>query len=146
MDKLESILLNIGGRVLMVQKESIHSVNEVGQNWSFSNPVSLAPSVEAVWTPPTNPTPPRSHLMESLWLACGSQGIKVWLPLYPLDEGQPTFLSKRIMLTLPFSFPQIILFSESIIVDVSHEPLHADHTLTTPLYFPPTTVRRIVST
>ena len=25
---------------------------------------------------------------------------QVWLPLYPRDEGRPTFLSKRIMLTL----------------------------------------------
>ena len=58
-----------------------------------------------------------------------------------------TFLSKRIMLTLPSSssFPQCILLSEAMIVGVSHEPLHGDHTLKTPLYFPPTTVRRIVS-
>lgn len=71
----------------------------------------------------------------------------MWLPLYPRGETHPTFLSKRIMLTLPSSssFPQTILFSEAIIVGVSHEPLHADHSLTTPLYFPPTNVRRIVS-
>lgn len=51
------------------------------------------------------------------------------------------------MLTLPSSssFPQCIMLSEAVIVGVSHEPLHGDHTLRTPLYFPPTTVRRIVS-
>ena len=102
------------------------------QKWSFSQPVCLAGSVEAIWTPPTDhtlhqdritssPAVPSSslssttspsstesqHLLESLWLACGAAGIKVWLPLYPRDEGHPTFLSKRIMLTLPITvYPQ----------------------------------------
>ncbi|XP_019849671.1 PREDICTED: RAB6A-GEF complex partner protein 1-like isoform X2 [Amphimedon queenslandica] len=150
MNRLNSVLLNISGRVVMIQREKPTTDTESMDDeiqWSFSNPVSLAPSVEAIWTPPIDQTHMTSpnHMMESLWVACGAQGIKVWLPLYPRGETHPTFLSKRIMLTLPSSssFPQTILFSEAIIVGVSHEPLHADHSLTTPLYFPPTNVRRI---
>ena len=49
------------------------------ESWSFSSPVSLAPSVEAIWTPPIDSTHSSpNHLMESLWLACGAQGIKVF--------------------------------------------------------------------
>ena len=90
-------------------------LQERDQCWSFSQPVCLAGSVEAIWTPPTNhhgmmsstAEPDNQHLLESLWLACGAEGIKVWLPLYPRDEGHPTFLSKRIMLTLPITvYPQ----------------------------------------
>lgn len=151
-DELESILFNIAGLVLLSHREVPRPQtlpDKPQDSWSFSAPVSLAPYVEAVWTPPIISThsdsTKRDHMMESLWFACGAHGIKVWLPLYPQDEGHPTFLSKRIMLTLPSSssFPQSILLSEAVIVGVSHEPLHGDHSLTTPLYFPPTTVRRI---
>ena len=79
--------------------------------WKFSNPVCLAASVEIMWTPapptPYSSHPSSVHLAESLWLACGWEGIKVWLPLFPRDEGHLSFLSKRIMLTLPCSvYPQ----------------------------------------
>ena len=50
------------------------------------------------------------------------------------------------MLTIPStsSFPQNILFSEGLIVGVSHEPMHGDHALSTPIYLPPATIRRTV--
>lgn len=73
---------------------------------SFSNPVYLATSVKMVWTPPVvappldmnldSATSPSTHLLESLWLGCGSEGIKVWFPLFPRDEDRLSFL---IMLT-----------------------------------------------
>ena len=63
----------------------IHSYHLVVQasneSWAFSTPVSLAPYVEAVWTPPINSAPSeidgKDYMMESLWLACGIHGIKV---------------------------------------------------------------------
>ena len=53
--------------------------------WSFSSPVVIAASVEAIWTPPSSlstPTSAHDHLMESLWLACGHQGMKVSVGSY----------------------------------------------------------------
>ncbi len=45
----------------------------------FSPPVSLAPYVEAIWTPPINSgqSMDKDYMMESLWLSCGAHGIKV---------------------------------------------------------------------
>jgi len=87
--------------------------------WSFADPVCLAASVEAVWIPsPLTTTTSFSdgggsgacisrHVSESLWMSCGGAGMKVWLPLFPKDEGHMSFLSKRIMLTLPSpAYPQ----------------------------------------
>ena len=75
--------------------------------WAFSDPVCLAASVEAIWTPlqttPLSSSDTSSHLLESVWFACGWVGIKVWLPLFPRDEGHLSFVSKRIMLTIPCS-------------------------------------------
>ena len=42
---------------------------------------------------------------------------QVWLPLYPRDEGRPTFLSKRIMLTL-----NILVYPQG-----TAEPLNKGH-------------------
>ncbi len=82
--------------------------------WSFGSPVCLAACVEAMWTPPPLPSSSSSsmstgssgpcisrHVCESLWMSSGSGGMKVWLPLFPRDEGHLSFLSKRIMLSLP---------------------------------------------
>ena len=153
---INSVVFNLGGKLLMIQKEQSNSykreqlndAQDLDERWLFSQPVCLAGSVEAIWTPPTttdhahhhhtqnpitssqqshtqqqqlqqsslssNTSAECHHLLESLWLACGASGIKVWLPLYPRDEGHPTFLSKRIMLTLPITvYPQ----SESVISD-----------------------------
>lgn len=91
------------------------------ENWTFGNPVCLAASVETMWIPLlTTPTShdhthqTSVHLTESLWLACGWEGVKVWLPLFPKDEGHhPSFLSKRIMLTLPcLVYPQGVFSSK----------------------------------
>ena len=52
------------------------------QEWSFNLPVCVAQAVEILWTPsplPPTRTHPEDHLKESLWLACGSSGIKVHL-------------------------------------------------------------------
>jgi len=43
----------------------------------YSSPVCLANSVEALWTPLIGRTASTGHLLESLWLGCGSNGVKV---------------------------------------------------------------------
>ena len=52
--------------------------------WQFSPPVCLAPSVEAMWTPPTGNDSYQSgkYLRESLWMACGTQGVKVGIIVF----------------------------------------------------------------
>ena len=48
--------------------------------WSFSHPVCLAQGIEMIWTPAPREEGAKqlqNHLMESIWFACGSSGIKV---------------------------------------------------------------------
>ena len=63
------------------------------ESWSFSSPVSLAPSVETICTPPlgsTHSSP--NYLMESLWFACGAQGVKVFKMDKCLDKWMEEWL------------------------------------------------------
>ncbi|XP_064397549.1 guanine nucleotide exchange factor subunit RIC1-like [Halichondria panicea] len=145
-----SVLFNVSGRLLMTQQETPsvitkeNSPDQIVENRvTFSSPVCLAGSVEAVWTPPYHAPSHTHHLMESLWLACGAAGIKVWLPLYPRDEGHPTFLSKRIMLTLPITvYPQVVLFSDAIMFGLSHETAFTDSAHPSRHAFPFATIER----
>lgn len=126
---IESVMLNVSGKLLMLQQDLPNPYAEQQEEWLFSFPVCLATSVEAMWTPPlpSRPHPPEEHLMESLWLACGATGIKVWLPLFPRDECHPSFLSKRIMLTLPVAvYPQAVLFHDAVLFGLSHETAFTD--------------------
>lgn len=72
--------------------------------WLFfpqSLPTVLASNCETIWFPRlTNLKKP--HLTGSLWLYCGSLGMKVWLPVFPRDGRQGhNFMSRRIMLHFP---------------------------------------------
>lgn len=91
----ESIVLNVSGRLLLVQRESRN-----GDGYTCSMPTVLASCVENVWVPSKRKAD-KVHLTEALWLFCGSHGMRVWLPLFPRDGDKThTFMSKRIM--LPF--------------------------------------------
>lgn len=91
----ESIVFNISGRLLMVQRESTN-----GDRYTCSMPTVLAGYVENVWVPGRRKAD-KVHLTEALWLFCGSYGMRVWLPIYPRDGDKThSFMSKRIM--LPF--------------------------------------------
>lgn len=93
--KVESVVLNISGRLIMVQREM-----KSGDNYTCLMPTVLASCVENVWVP-NKIRPDKVHLTEALWLFCGAHGMRVWLPLYPRNGNKShTFMSKRIM--LPF--------------------------------------------
>ena len=67
----------------------------------------------------------KPHLTLSLWLYCGSAGMKVWLPLFPKDDDSRhhTFMARRIMLHFPLHniYPLCILFKQAIIVGVEND-------------------------
>lgn len=77
-EEVESILLNISGRLIMLQRD-FTMVTEAGRKKvSFGPPVCLSSQVEVVWAPPPDTSHQRlSCLTQSLWLHSGSQGVKV---------------------------------------------------------------------
>ncbi|XP_031329698.1 guanine nucleotide exchange factor subunit Rich isoform X2 [Photinus pyralis] len=113
----ESIVLNVSGRLLLVQRES-----RSGDRSTCTMPTVLASCVESVWVPLRSKAE-KVHLTEALWLFCGSHGMRVWLPLFPKDGDKThTFMSKRIM--LPFSlriYPLAILFEDAIILGAEND-------------------------
>ena len=89
----------------------------------YSAPTVLAGQCEQVWLP-RQPCMVKPHLTLSLWLYCGSAGMKVWLPLFPKDgDSQHSFMARRIMLHFPLQniYPLCILFTQAIIVGVEND-------------------------
>ncbi|KAK6642715.1 hypothetical protein RUM43_004217 [Polyplax serrata] len=121
----ESIVLNISGRLLMVQRE-LRPCPENERNMypshSCGTPTVLASCVENVWLP-RRARKEKPHLTEAIWLFCGAHGMRVWLPLFPRDSDKAhTFMSKRIM--LPFQlkiYPLAILFEEAILLGAAND-------------------------
>ncbi|KAJ8983588.1 hypothetical protein NQ317_019441 [Molorchus minor] len=113
----ESMILNVSGRLLMVQREVRN-----GERYTCLMPTVLASCVENVWVPSRRRLD-KAHLTEALWLFCGAHGMRVWLPLYPRDgDKSHTFMSKRIM--LPFHlriYPLAILFEDAIILGAEND-------------------------
>ncbi|XP_030754447.1 guanine nucleotide exchange factor subunit Rich isoform X2 [Sitophilus oryzae] len=128
----ESIVLNVSGRLLLVQREI-----RKGERFTCLMPTVLASCVENVWVPAITHQE-KAHLTESLWLFCGSHGMRVWLPLYPRDGDKPhSFMSKRIM--LPFHlkiYPLAILFEDAIILGAENDTVLYTSDLNSPFSLP----------
>jgi len=94
----ENILLNVCGRVLLIQREnSAAEAGGGGGEWpAYAAPTVLASSVEILWVPhPGSACAQKPHLTQALWLCCGAHGMRVWLPLYPRDPDKGHhFMSK----------------------------------------------------
>lgn len=125
--QMESIVMNVSGRLLMVQREhgridprTPHS----DQLFHCTPPTVLASCVEHVWVP-NRSVIEKPHLTEALWLFCGAHGMRVWLPLFPRSkDNQHSFMAKRIM--LPFHlriYPLAILFEDAILLGVENDTL-----------------------
>lgn len=115
----ESLLLNVSGRLLMVQREQ----EGADASYTCSAPTVLASYVENVWVP-WRSRRDKPHLTEALWLFCGAHGMRVWLPLFPRNHQEKThaFMSKRIM--LPFHlriYPLAILFEDAILLGAEND-------------------------
>ncbi|CAG2191158.1 RIC1 [Mytilus edulis] len=141
----ESLLLNVAGKLLMFPRDNTGpqiKENNLPKNkpLPFCPPAMVATNVENMWTS-SRVNVEKAQLMEALWLSCGAQGMKVWLPLYPRDESKHNFMSKRIM--LPFRVdihPLAVLFEDAVILGAATdavtynykspgEPGHAMHNL-----------------
>ncbi|XP_053693851.1 guanine nucleotide exchange factor subunit Rich [Sabethes cyaneus] len=114
----ETLILNVSGRVLMVQTDHI------GNATSQLASTCLASSVECIWVSDSNKT----HIKESLWLYCGGHGMRVWLPVFPRNgesgtrSHRHTFMSKRIMLSFTLKiYPLVILFEDAIILGAEND-------------------------
>lgn len=136
----ESMVLNVSGRLLMVQREARN-----GNLYTCSMPTVLASCVENVWVPARRKAD-KVHLTESLWLFCGAHGMRVWLPLYPRDgDKSHTFMSKRIM--LPFHlriYPLAILFEDAIILGAENDTVLYTSDASSPFSLPFSVLQRTV--
>ncbi|CRL02358.1 CLUMA_CG015322, isoform A [Clunio marinus] len=82
--------------------------------------------IECMWVSNSS----KVHLKDSLWLFCGNNGMRVWLPVFPRpgENGsrslRHTFMSKRIMLTFCLKiYPLVILFEEAIILGAENDTI-----------------------
>lgn len=122
-NEAHSLIANVAGRVLMLQKDKPAAERGAKKPITFLQPVVIASCVENIWymVNPVNST--KQHLAESLWLACGAQGMQAWLPLFPTRRPLG-FLSKRIMLHFPLNlYPLVVLFEDSVIIGIGSEDM-----------------------
>lgn len=120
-DTAETIIVNVCGRILMIQRDSRNSViNSLMAS-------CLASCVECFWL---SNALEKSPMQDCLWLFSGAHGMRVWLPILPplnekIDEPPHrlhTFMSKRIMLSFPLKlYPLVILFDNVIVLGVDNE-------------------------
>lgn len=116
-----SLIANVAGRVLMLQKDK-PAEERTSKKIQFLTPVVLASWVESIWYM-VNPMSSKQHLAESLWLACGAQGMQAWLPLFPTRRPLG-FLSKRIMLHFNLQlYPLAVLFEDAVIIGIGNEDI-----------------------
>lgn len=110
----DTLLLNISGKIFLLQ----HEDDESGVQQPSST--LLASSVECVWVSNSE----KVHLKDSIWMFCGNDGMRVWLPVFPVEDRslRHTFMSKRIMLTFTLKiYPLVILFEEAIILGAEND-------------------------
>lgn len=110
----DTLLLNISGKIFLLQ----HGDDESGVQEPSST--LLASSVECVWVSNSE----KVHLKDSIWMFCGVDGMRVWLPVFPVEDRnlRHTFMSKRIMLTFTLKiYPLVILFEEAIILGAEND-------------------------
>lgn len=116
----DTLLLNVSGKIFMLQYENIGAENQQLAS------TCLASSVECMWVSNSQ----KIHLKDSLWLFCGNHGMRVWLPVFPRqgENGSQnlrhTFMSKRIMLSFVLKiYPLVILFEEAIILGAENDTI-----------------------
>uniref|UniRef100_A0A1I7VEJ0 Protein RIC1 homolog n=1 Tax=Loa loa TaxID=7209 RepID=A0A1I7VEJ0_LOALO len=138
-----TVFMNVCGRLIMfnpVKPDSIagDSSDDDGTSFQLSRPMLIASYVEQIWHDATDETDNifdhKPHLTHALWLNCGAEGMKVWLPLFTARETSDTkysschsFISKRIM--LPFELgiaPLVICSRDCLAVGVESYPTYSD--------------------
>ncbi|KAK5967452.1 hypothetical protein GCK32_002666 [Trichostrongylus colubriformis] len=127
MDHSSHIVLICSSRVLISSNREREGVASAPHAvWTAVNPLHVVP----VWhcRALTDREPPGiPHLLNALWINCGSRGMRVWLPLISGRRGMVTqdtsFISKRIM--LPFELdicPLVISSNDCLAIGVESLP------------------------
>ncbi|XP_014204575.1 guanine nucleotide exchange factor subunit Rich [Copidosoma floridanum] len=134
--KPETLLLNVSGKLLMVQKDNW--LENADASFTPAAPTVLASCVENLWIP-CEFKKEKPHLTEAIWLFCGSHGMRVWLPLFPKSHQDKvhTFMSKRIM--LPFYlkiYPLTILFEDAILLGAENDTVLYTSDTSSPFILP----------
>ncbi|KAH8274238.1 hypothetical protein KR026_000892 [Drosophila bipectinata] len=123
-EQAETIIVNVCGRILMIQRDSSEQV----PNTLLAT--CLASCVEVFWL---SHSLERCAMRDCLWLYSGAHGMRVWLPILPPGrerrEGDQvgaqrlhSFMSKRIMLGFPLKlYPLVVLFDNVIVLGVENE-------------------------
>ena len=133
---LKSIMVNVSGNLLMFQPDLDSLLNipeDLKRTKPYSSlpPICLSNGVETCWivchgasahAPLLN-----KYLNYSLWLNCGSYGVKVWLPLAGDDELHVQ-QSNRVILSFPIRFyPLGLLVNESLLVGATSDLVCANN-------------------
>lgn len=132
----ETLLLNVSGRLLMIQRD--HWVENSDVSFTCAAPTVLASNVENLWIP-WEFKKDKPHLTDTIWLFCGAHGMRVWLPLFPKSHQDKihTFMSKRIM--LPFYlkiYPLTILFEDAILLGAENDTILYTSDASSPFVLP----------
>lgn len=116
----QSVIINISGKVLMIQRDQ-HADTENPNGKLFQcaqmTPIVLAGSCEVLWCSSVALSH-KPHLSHALWLHCGYHGTRAWLPLFPNSQDKShTFMARRIMLPFnPSIYPLAVLFEEGLML------------------------------
>ncbi|RCN39586.1 hypothetical protein ANCCAN_14484 [Ancylostoma caninum] len=128
---VDTVLINVSGRLLTLNPHKPTKEVESDEPFQLSQPIMVASFVEQIWhyRAVTDEEPKGlPHLINALWINCGSRGMRVWLPLISARRGMTTqdtsFISKRIM--LPFELdicPLVICSNDCLAIGVESLPM-----------------------
>jgi hypothetical protein len=107
-----AVLCNAAGKVMVFPIDHAGHGRRGGQP-----PALLATNVEMCWAPCAwHVDVVQRQLSQAIWLACGAEGMKVWMTLLP-QSGDELALTKRVMLPFPgASHTLSVLFYDLVLV------------------------------
>eukprot|EP00048_Salpingoeca_helianthica_P017443 m.237267 g.237267 ORF g.237267 m.237267 type:complete len:1218 (-) comp21028_c0_seq1:250-3903(-) len=114
--KTTALLANAGGKLMLFP------IDISSQCKGGAPPTLLATGVEMYWAPCAPPSEPHPRqLGQAIWLACGAEGMKMWLALPP-HETDELAVTKRVMLPLGAHASAVsVLFYDLVLVGASSD-------------------------
>lgn len=114
--KSTALLANAAGRLMLFP------IDISSQCKGGPPPTLLATGVEMFWAPGPLPAEPHQRqLGQAIWLACGAEGMKMWLTLPP-QESDELPVTKRVMLPLGAHASAVsVLFYDLVLVGASSD-------------------------
>eukprot|EP00047_Mylnosiga_fluctuans_P022265 m.116876 g.116876 ORF g.116876 m.116876 type:complete len:1191 (-) comp9194_c0_seq3:58-3630(-) len=111
-----ALLTNSCGRLM------VFPIDGAAQKKANAPPALIATNVEMCWAPSAwHVNAVQRQLSQAIWLACGPDGMKVWLSLPP-QESDELHVAKRVMLPLGSSASALsVLFFDLVLVGATSE-------------------------